>query len=397
MLVNSSGYSSKDSKREPLLTSMEQVNSSETSMMEGSWPYASHGLPNSIYRNGLSPYASMSTSTQWPGPMHGMHGFASTTYPYGARQSYPSSTYSTSLPDDMFQGYSLQQQSSGYHPPITRDSPLPSLDYLSPEVSRQWPSVTPTLSRQAHHGISLDQENSHTRLTQPQTTSAFGLGSLETNLPTFIPPRSRTLPMPDRQRTSISHSSILSSDNPLSGASQTLSYRSSLPWMDKGGTESNETSNSSTSSGLDPASSNASSSPHATQKATSFSVHGIPSSSTGREIYYSPPSATTSIGLPSGEDQLESENASFQGRLNREHGISNHQPSSSHYGYSLGRSTRAGASNHLVADGTLMNGELYTRLEPQSAQSYEDAVPALSGGPSNAYRSPISSRSNARY
>lgn len=390
-----------------------QVNSTPTSMA-GSWTYAHCGLTNGspMVRNSLGQYSSMNVPASYPGSalaaapypgstaIHPVHTLSSATFPYGpSRQSYPTA-YSHSYADDLFQNYALQQPSH-YHP-TAQEAHLPSLDYLSPEVSRQWTPVAVD-GRQPQHNLDIDQESS-SRLSasvSAGTPNAVfpGLGALKNYLPSFAPHRSRTLPMPESQRTSISHStnsvSSISGESAPSGFPQALSYRSGNPWnADKPALETTEVCNGSISStGTGSTSINSSSSPQVSQKSTTFGFQALPSNPSTRESYYV--SANISTSTPSADGTLDPEHATFHGRLSKDTGVTTQQPTSSHYGYSFGSSSRIGAtSDQMVPDGTLMSGQLYTRLE-EPHQSYEN-LPALSGGASShaPYRTSISSLTN---
>jgi len=400
------------------LTLMHQVNShpmnSTPASMAGSWTYAHCGLPNGspMVRNSLGQYSSMTAPASYPGSalaaapypgsasIHPVHSLSSATFPYGpSRQSYPTA-YSHSYADDLFQNYALQQPSH-YHP-TAQESHLPSLDYLSPEISRQWTPVAVD-GRQPQHSLDIDQESSSrlsTSVSAGTSNALFpGLGALKNYLPSFAPHRSRTLPIPESQRTSISHStnsvSSISGESAPSGFPQALSYRSGNPWnAEKPALETSEACNGSVSStGTGSTSINSSSSPQVSQKSTTFGFPAVPSNPSSRENYYT--SANISTSAPSIEGTLDPEHATFHGRLSKDPGVSTQHPTSNHYGYSFGSSSRIGAtSDQMVPDGTLMSGQLYTRLgEPQ--QSYEN-LPALSSGASShaPYRTSISSLTN---
>ena len=396
--------------------------------MASSWPYAHSGLPNGspMIRNTLGQYSSMTAPASYPssalaaapysGPMHPMHSLPNTAYPYGpCRQSYPA-TYGQNFPDDMFQSYGLQQPSH-YHQ-TAHESHLPSLDYLSPEISRQWTPVAVD-GRQSHQYFNSDQESS-SRFAQPhysQTNISVstgtpnapsgpifpGLASLKNSLPSLASHRSRTLPVPESQRTSVSHStnniSSIPGESALPGVPQAFNYRSSIAWnAENAATETNEAASSSASSkvsGTGPTSSNSSSSPQATHKSTAFGFQAVPSSPSGRDVYYAPTSLATT--MPATEGQLDQENASFHGRLSKDLKISNQHSTPGLYGYSLGSSTRNGTtSDQMIPDGTLVSGQLYTRLQ-EPHQSY-DNLPALSGEASShaTHRTSISDLSNSR-
>jgi len=365
-----------------------------------------------MVRNSLGQYSSITVPASYPGSalaatpypgstsIHPVHSLSSATFPYGpSRQSYPTA-YSHSYADDLYQNYGLQQPSQ-YHP-AAQESHLPSLDYLSPEISRQWTPVAVD-GRQPQHNLDIDPESSNrlgTSVSTGTSNALFpGLGALKNYLPSFAPHRSRTLPIPESQRTSISHStnsvSSISGESAPSGFPQALSYRSGNPWnAEKPATETIEASNGSISStGTGSTSINSSSSPQVSQKSTTFGFQAIPSNPSNRENYYA--SANISTNTPSAEGSLDPEHATFHGRLSKNPGVSTQQPTSSHYGYSFGSSSRIGAtSDQMVPDGTLMSGQLYTRLE-EPHQSYEN-LPALSGGASShtPYRTSISSLTN---
>ena len=369
-------------------------------MTGASWTYAHSGISNSspMIRNSLGQYPAFAgsnlASTPYSGQNHPMHSLPSNPYPYGpSRQSYPAAySHSHSYSDDVFPNFGLQQ-TSHYHS-TAQEPHLPSLDYLSPEMVRQWTPVAMD-DRQPPHSLNLSHESS-SRMTPAQHTQPIsvpvgtshasgtnlfpGLASLKNNLPSFGSHVSRTLPVPESQRTSISQSSVSSTsgDSALAGIPQTLSYRPSIPWnAEKGAPE--EASNSSTSStmsGNGPTSSKSSSSPQAMQKQTALGFQAAASNSSSREMYYGPSSITASMS--STGSQLDPENVTFHGRLAKDHQIANQQQTPGHYGYSLGSSTRAGTtSNQVIQEGTLMNGQIYTRLE-EPQQPYEN-LPALSG------------------
>lgn len=371
----------------------------------GSWPYSHPGLPNSstMVRNSLGQYSSYPgnntlTTTSYPTPIHSLHSLSNTAYPYGpTRQSYPTA-YNHGFPDDIYQTYDLQP-SSNYHP-AAQEAHLPALDYLSPEISRQWTPVSMN-SRQSQQTLSMDQDTSgrmtQVQYSQPSTVSASipfpTLGVLGASLPPFVS-RGRTLPMPDSQRSSVGHSTnSISSNSGENTTPQTLSHRHSVAWTSEK-IANDETSTSSASSTISGNGSGGnSSSPQVTQKPTAMSFQTIATNPSSRDVYYGASNATTS--LASAESRLDPENTTFHRRLSKAPDVSSQQQSSSHYGYSLGSSTRNGTSDQGVANGTLMSGQLYNPLE-EPQQSYENP-PALSSETSHAgYRTSVSSLTDDR-
>ena len=364
-----------------------------------------------MVRNNLGQYssypASALTTTPFPGPVHPLHSYSTTTYPYAAsRQSYPAA-YNHGFSDDMFQNYELQQPTP--FPSTTSEPHLPSVEYITPDSSRQWTPVA-VAGRQSNQSLNLDQESS-SRLTQhhyahplavsaaatPNTSGSVmfpGLGSLKNYLPSFASHGSRTLPVPESQRASISHgANRVSSVSGESGIHHTLNFRPGLPWNNEKGPN-DEASNSSASSTISGGgTSGNSTSPEATYKSTSLAFQGTEPNQSGRGTYYAP--SNTATNTPSTGGQLDPETATFHTRLSQDAEVPNQQQSTRHYGYSLGNSTRNGTNDSMISDGTLMSGQLYTRLE-EPQQSYE-SLPALSGEASHAsYRTSVSNLTNAR-
>ena len=374
----------------------EQVNSTVASMAS-TWSYPHPGLvhESSMSRDtgSLGQYPSSQVPATYPGSslataslpasMHSVNSISGAAYPYGpSRQSYPSS-YGHNFSDDVFQGYSLNQSAQFQHP--AHESHLPSLEYVTPDLARQWTPVAAEV-RQPPQSFGVDQDGStrygplaysHSNIAVHASDTSVPadrsgmfprMSNLESHLPSLIPRKSRALPVPESRRPSISHSTnaMTGVADPTAslGIPQNLGYRPSIPWSTEGSaTESNEASNSSTSStmsGRDFVASDSSSSPRATHKSAAFDPQPTPSSSSGRGSYYTP--STT-----------DSEAVSYLGRLSKGHKMGYHGADPSHYSYSLGSDMRNDTTSSLIQEGTLVSGQQYTRLgHPDHPQSFDD-------------------------
>ncbi|KAL8828081.1 MAG: hypothetical protein Q9191_002798 [Dirinaria sp. TL-2023a] len=367
--------------------------------MASTWSYPhpglAHGSPVSRDNGGLAQYSSTQVPASYPGSslaatslpasMHPVSSFSGTAYPYGpSRQSYPSS-YGHSFSDDMFQGYSFNQSAQFQHP--SHDSQLPSLDYVNPDLARQWTPVAPG-ARQSSQSFSIEQEGStrygplayshssiavHPDASVPADRSGMfpRMSNLESHLPALNPRKSRALPAPASRRASISHSTnamtgVTDPTAPL-GMPQNLNYRSSIPWTTEGpAAENNEGSSSSTSStmsGRDLVASNFSPSPQVAPKSAHFDPQPISSGSSGRASYYTPLTMTT---LP---PNMDTEALS---KFSKGHKMGYHTAGTGHYGYSLGSDARNDTSP-MIPEGTLVSGQHYTSLgQSNPLHAYEE-------------------------
>ena len=301
-------------------------------------------------------------------------------YHSNSRQNYP--TNHAWLSEDIAETYSL---SSPQYTMSAQESHLPSLNYTSPEMSRAW--VPLPASRQPNQGFHMDQEGSSkyaapsyslpsatlpTRTTgPPDGHSRFpAMNAMKTSLPNYSVPGSRILPAPDSNRGSISNksqanASVLMAEDAGTSLSQSLDYRSAVPWSSgHTGTEAHQnstgSSTSSTVSGTDGVSSNSSTSPQMTQKPGFFDYR--PAQQDRASDYSSTYSLSSAASL---RRHAGLDSSVFPGELPSDSLLPSQDASSSQYTYTLGNSPDS-------QKGTLVNGQSYTRLqEPQHAQSLD--------------------------
>ena len=307
-------------------------------------------------------------------------GHQTTPYHSNSRQNY--STNQGWLPEDIAETYSL---SSPQYTMSAQESHLPSLNYTSPEMSRAW--VPLPASRQPNQGFHMDQEGSSkyatpsyslpsatlpTRTTGAQEGNSHfpAMNAMKTSLPSYSIPGSRILPAPDSNRGSISSKSqsnapVLIAEDASTSLSQSLSYRSAVPWNSgHTGTEAQQhstgSSTSSTVSGTDGVSSNSSASPQIMQKPAFFDYRPAQQDRASEYNSAYSLSSTTSLRRHAGLDS-----SVFPGELSSDSILPSQDSSSSQYTYTLGNSPES-------QKGTLVNGQSYTRLqEPQHSQSLE--------------------------
>ena len=359
-----------------------------------SWNYQHPGIP-SRSASAVGQYPAMTTPSTYTGSSIASNSYPSsmpyvrlqpvgqqTPSPYhnNSRQSYP--TNPAWLPEDIAETYSL---SSPQYTMSAQESQLPSLNYTSPEMSRAW--VPLPASRQPNQGFHIDQEGSSkyatpsyslpsatlpTRTTGAQEGhSQFpAMNAMKTSLPSYSLPGSRILPVPDSNRgltnnKNQSNASVLTAEDTGASLSQSLGYRSAVPWNSSHtGTEAHQhstgSSTSSTVSGTDGVSSNSSASPQIIQKPAFFDYR--PAQQDRASDYSSTYnlSSTASLRRHAGLDS-----SVFPGELSSDNILPSQDASLSQYTYTLGNSPES-------QKGTLVNGQSYTRLqEPQHAQSLE--------------------------
>ena len=337
--------------------------------MTASSTYAGSSIAASSYPNSMPYVRLQSVGHHTPSPYHS-----------NSRQSYP--TNHAWLPEDITETYSL---SSPQYTMSAQESHLPSLNYTSPEMSRAW--IPLPASRQPNQGFHMDQEGSSkyatpsyslpsaalpTRTTGAQEGhSQFpAMNAMKTSLPSYSLPGSRILPAPDSNRgltsnKNQSNAPVLMAEDTGPGLSQSLGYRSAVPWNSgHTGTEPHQnstgSSTSSTVSGTDGVSSNSSASPQIIQKPAFFDYR--PAQQDRASDYNSAYSlsSTASLRRHTGLDS-----SVFPGELSSESILHSQDSSSNQYTYTLGNSPES-------PKGTLVNGQSYTRLqEPQHAQSLE--------------------------
>ena len=394
-----------------------QVNSTVASIAS-SWSYPhpaiEHGSPISRDGSSLGQYpppqapssfqGSSLAAASLPASVHSVHGLSGASYPYGpSRQSFPSS-YGHNFSDEIFQNYSLAHESH-----------LPSLGYGAPDTSRQWAPVSAEV-RQTHQNFPVDHESSnrYSQVAYSQSQNAIPadasgavdrsgmfprMSTLESHLPSLIPRKSRALPVPESKRPSVGHNTNaatgVTDPNPPLGIPPSLSYRSSIHWTTEGSAmETTEASNSSTSSSMsnrDPTAGHSSSSPQATHRSAAFDLRPMPSTSSGQGSYYAPSSMATL------SSNIDSESASYLSRFPKSHKVGYQHAEPSHYGYSLGSDMRNDANDPMISEGTLVNGQQYTRLhEADHSRSYEDLALPQEGNSQASHRISISSISNRR-
>lgn len=358
-----------------------------------SWNYQHAGLPSRAGST-VGPYPTMSAPTTYATTSIAPHSYPSSAsyarlqplggqapsaYNNNSRQSF--SGNHAWLPEDITDPYSLS--SSQYTVPA-QESQLPSLNYTSSEMSRDWMPIPGT--RQTQQGYHMDQEGPSKYATSscslpsnalmacttgaPEGNSQFpAMNTLKSTLPSYSLHGSRILPVPESKRGSTSknhlNASLFAAEDTATGLSQSLNYRPGLLWnpehtVPEGNQHSAGSSTSSAASGTEGVSSNSSSSPQMSQKATSF---GYRQAHQDRGSDFNPTynmSSTASMKRHTGIDTT-----GFPNEVSSDSILPSQDSSQSQYTYSLGNSAED-------PKGTLVNGQSYTRIqEPQHAESYE--------------------------
>lgn len=299
------------------------------------------------------------------------------SYPNGSRQSYPLSY--TGFSDELPDSYGMNGLPSTQYNLQGQDSHLPSVNYNPTEMSRSWASIPN--SRQLHQNFTLEPDGS-SRIPNPSFPFPSAPPSTQANListePTRFPamntlkvslPRydlnNRILPALGSKGStskSLRNASMVPTD--ATGLS-IPTYRSSVCGnTDHNGNDGNQhsagSSTSSTFSNTEEPGSNSSSSPQMSQKSTAFGYHH---GQHDRETYGST-YAPTNAGLVERHAGLD--NHGLDAELSSDQMLSGQDSSPHQYTYNLGNGTRQ-------AQGTLVNGQSYIRLqEPQHTQSFDN-------------------------
>lgn len=326
-----------------------------------------------------------------------------------SRQTY-NSNYSNGFNDEFLDTYTMP--GAQYL--------LPGQEFAAQDMSRPlWRPMNATHS--SHLNPSLEQDT-----TMRYGTSGFpyynssassvsgvmtdgsmsfpGLGSLATSLPLHANNASRTLPNPTSKRgsiqsiTNISHGSL--PDSTLSfGAPQNIGGKSSVSWSNEnvtvGSSQSAITSITLATNGVAEGSNGKPSSPTRALRDNSafgyFSMSHTPiNMSSPQSGEYLPSSLSESSNSDS---QLGSTDTVYHSRVSGDNITSNQSPSSNLYSYSVVGAGRYGSTtDSIVSEGTLTNGQPYTRLRQPEPQH----VPSLDplGGDSLESKSRLSQRSS---
>lgn len=304
------------------------------------------------------------------------------TMPYSnnSRPSYPMNYNGFS--DDMTETYKLHDMPSPQYQLQGQEPHLPSVQYSSPEVSRPWPSMASARQLQQNFTMEPDGSSSfmssfplpsttlstNTTVAPSQPTHFPAMGVLKGSLPN-CELNNRILPAPGSKLGPINKNyrgmSTSQGETVDAGIPQSLSYRTGAWTADLSGNDGNHhsvgSSTSSTISNPEDPGSNSSSSPQMSQKSTAF---GYRPGQQDRESNYGSTYNSSATALV--DRQVGLDNNGLNGDLSNDHILPTSDSSSNQYTYNLGSSTK-------YPEGTLVNGQSYTRLqEPQNSQSYDN-------------------------
>ena len=294
-----------------------------------------------------------------------------------ARASYP--TYPISYEDDAY-----SSQSPAYILPNNTESILSSNGILgTPASPRTWNIFSS--SGKAHHGLYHDSgpTNSVSLASGsfPSPNVAYGSNtnevpsSMSSNsaIATSITSLDRTLPNPAMGR-SHQPGSMVTGLSSLEGLPQSnIGYRSSLPWAGSDGTSGSSQSSDrimSMSYGSTVDSSGGSGESSATSQDTSLVYIPLSHSSTG----VSTKSPTTLLDPHRSDSARKGENATAQHRaraLSQESTPSQESNLPETYGYSCDTSVGRRSARGSISNGTLSNGQEYTRPRPLPSPTSE--------------------------
>ena len=376
-----------------------------------SWSYQHSGLSRNSPAVGTFP--AMTTPASYPGSSITATSYPSSTtfvrsipmnshpassYPSGSRQSYPLNY--TGFSDELTDSYGMNGLSSTQYSLPGQDSHLPSVNYNPPEMSRSWTSIQN--SRQLQQNFTLEPDGSskfpnssfpfpsassstHGNLIPNEATRFPALNTLKVSLPRYD--LNRILPALGSKGStgkSLRNASMIPTDATGIGIPH---YRSSVCGnTEHTGSDGNQhsagSSTSSTMSNTEEPGGNSSSSPQMSQKPTAFGYnHG----QHDREATYSSTYVPTNASLVDRHAGLD--NHGLDAALSSDQMLSGQDTSPHQYTYNLGNSTKQ-------AQGTLVNGQNYVRLqEPQHTQSFDNLSPLHHTATFN-HRSSISTARN---
>ena len=307
----------------------------------------------------------------------------------------------------------------------SQDTQAPGVNYGAQDLSRNWTPIGMT-NRISQNGSFLDQDvhprygastfpylNSNTSAATANGSSLSfpAMTSLATSLPVPSSNADRILPTPTPKSVpmnSINNGVQVLSDTSPTYSSQGTSYKPSVPWgpesVTTGGSQSSTaTTTSVDTSGVIGAARRKSSSPPSSSQETTFGY--IPISHSPPAISAITASDYSSSRLPTSSRRIDGYGGSAYSALSELSGdtlMSSHNSSSNLYSYTIGSSTRRGSNaDTATSDGTLVNGQPYTRLrqsQPHHTTSFDALRPnSVETSSRIAHRASISSIDNSRH
>ena len=358
-----------------------------------SWSYQHSGISRNSSTVGT--FSAMTAPASYPGSS-----IAATSYPSSTSfvrsmptNSHPASSYSsgsrqsyqlnyTGFSDELTDSYGMNGLPSTQYNLQGQDSHLPSVNYNPSEMSRTWASIPN--SRQIQQNFTLEPDGSsrfpnpsfpfpsapsstHANLVPNEPARFPAMNTLKVSLPHYDP--NRILPALGSKGStgkSLRSASMIPTD--ANGISIS-NYRSgACGTTDHSGNDGNQhsagSSTSSTFSNTEEPGNNSSSSPQMSQKSTVFGYnHGQQE----RVSTYGSTYVPTNAGMVERHAGLD--NNSLETELSNDQALTGQDSSSHQYTYNLGNSTKQ-------AQGTLVNGQSYVRLqEPHHTQSFDNPNP----------------------
>ena len=417
----------------------DQVNSIDFPASNGSvWPYTSSGPVSastiSQIGSSMGPYSvgqAPSLAPMTPAPFTNSSNYPRTAsghgYTYAAPQSRHVYTpaYGLGYGDDLSDAYT--QQSPPYMLP-SQDTMGMSNVYGSQEALRTWNPISQS-SKISHTGLFLDQDSppsyggsqlSYLSSSVPRQSAATtdassffpAMASLVSSLPMASSTGDRTLPNPTAGRAHMQQANLTGLSQggsveaiPLNsyGASQGLTYKSTVPWgpetISSGGSQSSTSTISGPNMMMDTSSSKSSTT---NPQETAFGYIGL--SGTPPADISAPAMAYNTPRLPSSATNLShpgSAVSSLPRTSSKDSLLHSHGSSSNLYSYSADTPSKRGSlGDSATSDGTLVSGQQYTRLrQPQSQNTVSADALRRDSFESRSQvlpRTSISSLSNAR-
>jgi hypothetical protein len=384
----------------------------------GQYSSASSGF---VYPSGNTSY---SGPAQFSGQPSFNHPVSVPILATSSRQTY-GSNYGNCFNEELLDPYTMP--GTQYVLPA-HDFTAPSSNYPAQDISRHsWRPMNTNHS--SHLSPSLEQETTIRYGTSgfPYYTSSAssgssamtdgsgpfpGLGSLATSLPLHANNANRTLPNPNAKRGSIQsitngHGAL--PDSPLSYCMPpNIGGKSSVSWSTEnvpgGGAQGPITSMPVATGGVTEGPNGKPSTPTRTSRDNSnfgyYTMSHTPMTmSSPQPAEYLP----TTLAEPSNPDsQIGSTDALYHPRVSGDNSLSSQSPSSNLYSYSVVSTGRYGSTtDSIVSEGTLSNGQPYTRLR-QPEPHHVTSLDSLRGGSlepnsRHAQRNSISSASTRHY
>jgi hypothetical protein len=387
----------------PYVESTSSISSSNMGKFGNNTGLCSSAASGLVHPSGNSSY---SASAQFPGQSFN-HPASASLLATTSRQTY-ASNYSNGFNDEFLDAYTMP--GAQYL--------LPGQDFAAQDMSRPfWRPMNATHS--SHLNPSLEHDttvrygpsgfpyynSSASSVSMADGSVSFpGLGSLATSLPLHASNASRTLPNPTSKRGSIQNITNVSQgalpDSTLSfGAPQNINGKSSVSWSNEnvtvGSAQGAMTSIAIAANRVTEGSNGKPSSPTRALRDNSafgyFSMAHTPMNmSSPQSGEYLPSSLSESSNSDS---QLGPTDTVYHSRVSGDNINSNHSPSSNLYSYSVAGAGRySSTTDSMVSEGTLTNGQPYTRLRQPEPQH----VPSLDplGGDSLESKSRLSQRTS---